>query len=128
MKELEGWIRDEDLLVMRAVAATVAEPAILKDKETAISALQLHRNIMDQVLETKERKSESFKVLRKSLGYTLSVVVHAIPKEGSEFMAQLADSQDSDVLWIVKENLKKNRLVKNFPEQVESMKKSLHSV
>jgi len=128
LKELEGWIRDEDLLVMRAVAATVAEPAILKDKETAISALQLHMNIMDQVLETKERKSESFKVLRKALGYTLSVVVHAIPKEGFEFMAQLVDSQDSDVLWIVKENLKKNRLVKNFPEQVESMKKSLHSV
>ena len=40
-------------------------------------------------------------------------------------MATLVDSQDSDVLWIVKENLKKNRLVKNFPEQIESMKKLL---
>jgi hypothetical protein len=125
LKEFEGWISDGDLLEMRAAAATVAEPAILKDKETAISALQLHRKIITQVLEVKERKSEGFRILRKALGYTLSVVVRAIPKEGFEFVAQLVDSQDSDVLWIVKENLKKNRLVKNFPEQVESMKKSL---
>ena len=125
LKELEAWITDGDLLEMRAAAATVAEPALLKDKETAISALQLHRNIIDRVLGTKERKSEGFRVLRRALGYTLSVVVRAIPKEGFEFMAQLVDSQDSDVLWIVKENLKKNRLVKNFPEQVESMRKSL---
>jgi hypothetical protein len=103
----------------------VAEPAMLKDEQIAISALQLHRKIITQVLEVKERKSEGFRILRKALGYTLSVVVRAIPKEGFEFMAQLVDSQDSDVLWIVKENLKKNRLVKNFPEQVESMKKSL---
>ncbi len=40
-------------------------------------------------------------------------------------MAQLVDLQDSDVLWIVKQNLKKNRLVKNFPEEVESIKRNL---
>jgi len=107
---------------MRAIAATVAEPAVLKDKETAISALQLHRNMIDQVLEAKERKSEGFRTLGKALGYTLSVVVRAVPEEGFEFMAELVGSQDSDVLWIVKENLKKNRLVKNFPDEVESIK------
>ena len=40
-------------------------------------------------------------------------------------MAESVDSQDSDVLWIVKENLKKNRLLKNSPEEVESTKKLL---
>jgi hypothetical protein len=40
-------------------------------------------------------------------------------------MRQLVGSQDKDVLWIVRENLKKNRLVKNFPTQVESIKSSL---
>lgn len=125
LKELDAWIRDGDVLEMRAAAATVAEPTMLKDRETAISALQLHRAIIAQVLEVKARKSEGFRILRKALGYTLSVVVHAVPQEGFEFMARLVDSQDADVLWIVKENLKKNRLVKNFPEQVECMKKSL---
>lgn len=55
------------------------------------------------------------------------VVVHALPKQGFEFMAESVDLQDSDVLWIVKENLKKNRLLKNFPEEVESTKK-LHDL
>jgi hypothetical protein len=80
---------------------------------------------MEQVLKIQERKSEAFKILRQALGYTLSVVVHAAPKEGFEFMAQLIDSQDADVLWVVKQNLKKSRLVKNFPQKVESIKKLL---
>jgi DNA-binding winged helix-turn-helix (wHTH) protein len=50
---------------------------------------QLHRNIIDQVLKTEERKSEAFRTLRKALGHTLSVVVCAVPKAGFEFMAQL---------------------------------------
>jgi hypothetical protein len=121
LKALESWIIGGDLLEMRAASATVAEPGLLRDRDTAISTLQLHGKIIYQVLETKERKSEGFRVLRKALGYTLSVVVQAVPREGFQFMAQLAASQDSDVLWIVKENLKKNRLVKNFPDQVESI-------
>ena len=40
-------------------------------------------------------------------------------------MRQLVNSKDADVRWILKENLKKNRLTKNFPEQVESLKKLL---
>lgn len=121
LTELEGWIVDGDLLEMRAVAATVAEPSLLDNAETAQWALRLHTKILDQVLQAEERKSEGFRILRKALGYTLSVVVCAIPEEGFEFMARLAELQDSDVLWIVKENLKKNRLVKNFPQEVESM-------
>ena len=80
-KELEGWIRDGKVLEMRAAAATVAEPAVLKNEETAISALQLHRKIIAQVLKVKERKSEGFRILRKALGYTLSVVVREFPKK-----------------------------------------------
>jgi hypothetical protein len=125
LKAFKGWIIDGGLLEMRAAAATVAEPATLKDKEMALSALRLHGNIMEQVLKIQERKSEAFKILRQALGYTLSVVVHAAPKEGFEFMAQLIDSQDVDVLWVVKQNLKKSRLVKNFPQEVESIKKLL---
>jgi hypothetical protein len=119
---LKGWVVDGDLLEMRAAAATVAEPTILKDRETAIAALQLHRGIIGRLLKVRERKSEDFRILRKALGYTVSVAVYAVPQEGFAFMAQLVDSQDSDVRWIVRENLKKNRLVKSFPDQVESVK------
>jgi hypothetical protein len=120
LKELERWVTSGDWLEMRAVAAAVADPSALRQEETAPSALQLHRDIMDHVLGTGEHKSEAFRILRKALGYTLSVVVAAVPQDGFEYMAQLIGTQDPDVLWIVKQNLKKNRLVKKFPEAVEA--------
>jgi hypothetical protein len=124
---LDGWVIDGTLLELRAVAATVAEPGLLKDTETAIVALQLHRKAFDRVLSTKERKSEDFRTLRKALGYTLSVVVQALPQEGFRFLAQLIQLHDPDLIWIVKQNLRKNRLVKHFPEQVESTHSLLNS-
>lgn len=125
LRELQRWVARGDWLEMRAVAAAVADPVVLRQEETALSALQLHGDIMNQVLSTGERKSEAFRILRKALGYTLSVVVAAVPQDGFEYMAALIDTQDPDVLWIVKQNLKKNRLVKNFPEAVEATKRLL---
>ncbi|HUV02639.1 MAG TPA: hypothetical protein VMW67_04240 [Desulfobacteria bacterium] len=107
LNELESWIVNGDWLTMRAVA--------------------LHKMIFDRILSVKERKSEQFKTLKKGLGYTLSVVVAAIPEEGFGYMEQLIDSrkQDKDIRWIVKENLKKNRLVKNFSDEVAALKQLL---
>ncbi len=110
---------------MRAVAAGVAEPALLRNKQTARWALELHKKIFAEILIAKERKSKEFKKLRQGLGYSLSVVICAIPKEGFEYVRQLTDAQDADILWIIKENLKKNRLIKNFPNEVASIKKLL---
>ncbi len=128
LEELEGWIVAGNWLAMRAAAAGVAEPALLKDTQTATSALELHRKIFDRVLEAQERKSEEFKALRKGLGYTLSVVVAAIPEEGFEYLERLVNSRDQDILWIIRENLKKNRLIKNFPKNIESTKALLKGV
>jgi hypothetical protein len=124
LKELESWVEKDNWLVMRAVAAGVAEPALLKDKQTAKSAFELHKKIFAKVVANIERKPE-IKTLKQGLGYSLSVVVCAFPSEGFEYMRQLVDTQDAGILWIVKENLKKNRLVKNFPEEVASIKKIL---
>ncbi len=125
LKGLESWIEKNDWLAMRAVAAGVAEPALLRDQPTAIGALELHKRIFAQILAIRERKSDEFKTLRQALGYSLSVVVCAIPKEGFEYMQQLIDSQEADMLWVIKENLKKNRLIKNFPDEVAATKKLL---
>jgi hypothetical protein len=127
LEGLRGWVAPGEWLEMRAAAAAVAHPALLEDKETAISALELHKRIMDHVLRAEDRQAEPFRVLRKGLGYTLSVVVRAVPEEGFPFMAQLVDSGDSDALWIVKQNLRKKRLVKNFPQGVESLTRRFSS-
>jgi hypothetical protein len=121
---LEQWAAGSPL-EMRAAAAGVAEPALLKNDETARAALALHQAIFNRVLETEDRKSDAFKALRKGLGYTLSVAVQALPEEGFALMRALAATQDKDVLWIVKENLKKNRLTKYFPTEVASIKSSI---
>ncbi|HEY46393.1 MAG TPA: hypothetical protein G4O14_06380 [Anaerolineae bacterium] len=122
---LESWIDEGDWLEMRAIAATVAMPSLLENEEQAAWALSLHRKIFDRVLETQDRKSEQFRVMRKALGYTLSVVVSALPREGFEFMTQLIEPQDKDVKWILRENLKKKRLEMNFPGEVAEIKNLL---
>jgi hypothetical protein len=124
---LEQWAVEGSPLEIRAAAAGVAEPALLGDDDTARVALTLHETIFDRIADLEDRKSDEFKALRKGLGYTLSVVVRASPKEGFALMRQLVATQDRDVLWIVKQNLKKNRLTKNFPTQVESIKSSLEA-
>ena len=121
---LKQWAAEGSPLEMRAAAAGVAEPALLRNDESAQAALGLHETIFERMPEFDDRKSAEFKALRKGLGYTLSVVVQAAPREGFALMHQLAATKDKDVLWIVRENLKKNRLVKNFPTQVESIKSS----
>ncbi len=121
LRELSTWANGS-LLEMRAAAAAVAEPALLKDPALAEAALQLHCCIFERVLATRERKSEEFKALKKGLAYTLSVVVCAAASEGFALISHLLAVGDPDVQWIVKENLKKNRLIKKFPVEVEAIK------
>jgi hypothetical protein len=119
---LESWVARGELLQMRAVAAGLAEPALLEDRETAMAALQFHRDILTKLPAVRDRSSDAFRSLRKGLGYTLSVIVCAAPEEGFALLGELAESQDRDIRWIVKENLKKKRLVKAFPDQVVALK------
>jgi hypothetical protein len=126
LKILEDWIENSNWLTMRAVVAGVAEPLLLRDEQTGRKALELHKKIFAKILSTKERKSSEFKTMRKGLRYTLSVIICALPKEeGFGYMYQLVDSQDVDILWILKQNLRKNRLIKKFPDEVASMKELL---
>jgi hypothetical protein len=125
LKKLEAWVTDEDWLGMRGVAAGVAEPRLMKKQGVPEQALQLHKRIIARVIKTDDRGSEEFKVLKKTLGYSLSVVVCGAPAEGFEYLRELAGSKNKDVVWIVRENLKKNRLTSRFPEEVESVSSSL---
>jgi hypothetical protein len=117
---LQSWIPDGNLFEMRAVAAAVGAPDSLRIEEIALSALQIHADIFDQMGSIEDRKTEAFRVLRKALGYTLSLVIAAVPQRGFKLVDDLISSGDPDLTWIVKSNLKKKRLLKKFPDQVES--------
>jgi hypothetical protein len=125
LKELDRWIAKNDWLAMRAVAAGIAEPALLRDEQTVKDALELHKKIFAQIFVAGERKTAEFRTLRQTLGYSLSVVTCASPEEGFAYMQRIVGSHDADVLWVIKENLKKNRLIRNFPNEVAATKKLL---
>jgi hypothetical protein len=124
--ELNTWINNANPLKLRAVVAGVAEPAILKNNDIATAAFQLNQKVVTRLIEINDRKTEVFRVLKKALAYTLSVVIVPLPKEGFKYLKHLIKINDPDVNWIVKENLKKNRLLKKFPDEVNSLKKLLN--
>lgn len=125
IQELMSWIGRNNWLEMRAIAAGVALPKFLAEYENAKSALDLHKLIFEKIKTANDRRSEDFKTLRKGLGYTLSVVVCNIPDEGFQEMEELIKTQDHDILWIIKNNLKKKRLTNTFPSKVKILNKLL---
>ena len=46
------------------------------------------------------------------MGYCWSVAVAALPAEGKPMLERWLNLPDQDIRWIMKENLKKNRLVR----------------
>ncbi|MGD0636472.1 MAG: hypothetical protein ABSA72_00330 [Nitrososphaerales archaeon] len=122
---LEVWAKDGNWLEMRAVAAGVAEPRLMKSAGFAMKALDLHRLIVGRLAGSGDRESEGFGALRKCLAYSISVVVAAAPEEGFPFLRDLAGRPDSDLAWICGQNLKKNRLRSKFPEDVAAIERIL---
>ena len=125
LRHLEQWAAGDDWLELRAVAAAVAEPSVLTIEGTAAVALALHRDILHRLARAEERKSEGFRVLRKALGYSLCVVVAAMPQEGFALIGELIAWGDPDIRWVVRQNLKKNRLRRRFPDAVENSERLL---
>ncbi len=127
VRKLENWLVNGDWLAMRAVAAGVAEPRLMKIRGVPEKALQLHKKIISRVGGTQNRRTEEFKALKKTLGYSFSVVICGVPVAGFDYLRELAGSKDEDIVWIVKENLKKNRLLSGFPNEVRSVSSTLVS-
>jgi len=121
---LERWIEPGHWLPMRAVAAAVAEPSLLQDPALAAEAVVLHHLILDQASAATERGPD-FRVLRQGLGYTVSVVVASRASAGPALLERLAASTDPDLRWILRENLKNNRLRRARPDLVGLLSDSL---
>lgn len=98
------------LLERRAAVAAVCEPRLLKKPKHAKRVLKLLDTITTSVVREPHRKSEDFKTLRQALGYCWSVAVAALPIEGKTAMEKWLVNLDADVAWIMRENLKKDRL------------------
>jgi hypothetical protein len=100
------------LLERRAVVASLCEPSLLEDQSHASRTLDIMDAITASILDQEDRRAEDFRVLRKGLAYGWSVVVAAQPALGKPRMEVWIGSQDPDIRWIMRQNLKKNRLVR----------------
>jgi hypothetical protein len=121
LRALEDWPAPGGWLEMRAVASGLAEPRLLRDRDVAKAALRTHERILVLLRKEKDRTSEEFKTLRRCLASSASVVVAAAPEEGFRWMTKLAATGDPDVEWILRENLKKGRLIGPHHGEVERL-------
>lgn len=124
IREMKSWLKG-NWYEKRAVAATLAEPRLLKNAKPAKQVLQILDKITRSMETKDELKDESYKVLRQGMAYCWSVAVAALPEAGKPLMEEWFNSEDKDIHWMMKENLKKNRLVKMDADWVKQSLKKL---
>lgn len=99
-------------LEKRAAAAALCEPRLLRQEQHGQRVLQILDEITASIPDIQDRRGDAFQALKKGLGYCWSVAVAAFPAEGKRRMETWFSSDDKDIRWIMKENLKKNRLAR----------------
>jgi hypothetical protein len=109
LSHLEPWLSG-NWLEQRAVAAALAEPKLLRDPAQIDRALSYLDRITAAIAAATDRRDEDYKVLRQGLGYCWSVILVARPTSGKRLMERWLKSDDKDVQWVMRENLKKKRL------------------
>lgn len=111
LDEMERW-RDGTLYEQRAIAAGICEPRLLKDRARVKRVLKLLDGITRAFAASHQRNSDGFTTLKKGLSYSWSVAVAASPANGKRAMERWIGSGDPDVRAVMRENLRKNRLLR----------------
>lgn len=124
LQSLRTW-RAGNWYEKRAVAAALAEPRLLKVSSSALEVLRILDAFTSDIASAHDARNESFKVLRQTMGYAWSVAVVAAPTAGKTFMEKWCRSSDPNVLWIMKENLKKSRLTRMDAKWVRRLRSAL---
>jgi len=111
LRAMEDWSQGT-ALEQRAAAAALCEPRLLGQERHTRQVLSILDRITGSLLQAQDRRSDEFRALRQGLGYCWSVAVAALPEVGRQYMERWLVSTDPDVRWLMKENLKKNRLLR----------------
>jgi hypothetical protein len=115
LKEIfSDWITKSNNLEKRAILVSLAHPPVLNEDSANFCF-----EITDIVLKQMDRDN-NFDVLRKGLEFTISVFAAANPKLGFSFIKKWI-GKDKIIDKIMKENLKKNRLVRKNPVMVKKL-------
>lgn len=118
LAEMEYWSVG-NVWEQRAAAAAVCEPDFLVQVERISTVFDILDHITKAIERYQGRLEDGFQVLKKGMGYCWSVAVVAAPEEGKTRFERWFASRDPDVRWVLKENLKKKRMLKMDTEWVE---------
>ncbi len=124
IKETTEWSKGNHY-EKRAAIAALCEPRLLISEKVAATTLEILDQVTASFSTSQNTKSEDFEALKKGLAYCWSVAAAAHPKKGKELIEKWVKSKDKDVIWVMKQNLKKNRLIKMDKEWVSRQLKLL---
>ena len=116
-----------NFLEKRAAAAAVCEPRLLKSEEVTNEVSEMLDDITSSIVGYNAKQDEPFEVLKKGLAYCWSVATVACPVKGKKLLEKWIQSQDKNIVWIMKENLKKNRLLKMDKDWVLEQTKKMNA-
>jgi hypothetical protein len=124
---LLAWAQRQQPLLWRAALATLAEPSLLSEPGRASFALDIAQQACDgyESSSSEVRALEPWRILRKGLEYAPSVITAAFPRDGFPMLARWAGSRDADVRKVVMANLRKARLARAYPDEVEAVAQTL---
>jgi hypothetical protein len=122
LEEMKKWING-NMFEQRAAIAAISEPRLLKNPLIGNTVIDLIDKVTQSIKKSKSQDSEEFRVLRQGLGYCWSVITAAFPTQGKSAMEKWMQDDDKDIHWIMKENLKKNRLIKIDTKWVKKWEK-----
>jgi hypothetical protein len=124
MDILEPWVNGT-FYENRAVVAALCEPKLLKNEEDIRRVFRIVRKITMKFLLINGKLSGEQETLQKTLGYAWSVLVAASPVDGRPEFEKLAANTNPHIQWIVRENLRKNRLLEMDKLWVEKLQRKL---
>jgi hypothetical protein len=120
---VQGWMTQPSLRDLRAVLTALAHPPLLSSGSFATFALEIADAIMDATLAMSEERlrSDDGKSLQKALGFAPSVYVAEAPTDGFALLEAWADRGSIVAAKAVAANLRKARLARHFPDEVQEV-------
>ena len=119
LREMKEWSTG-NFMEKRAAAAALCEPRLLTSEKVAGAVLDILDGETSSIVGFQDAKDEGFVVLKKGLAYCWSVAVLAYPEKGKKLIEKWVGSDDKTIVWIMKENLKKNRMSRVDKDWVSS--------
>lgn len=116
-------------LVQRAAMAALCEPRLLRAPGAATSALGALDVVTASLVAAPAatRRDDDVRVLRQALGYCWSVALAAAPDEGFDALDRWSRVPDVDVRWILRENLRKSRLLRADPGRADALARAIQA-